>query len=459
MSGLSAYLDRRLPSWRELRARGSGIVGIVRRPARILRRSRTIALQSESFENYCARIRPARVASGETLLAEPFGEPRIWTSVAPASVIDHSRIITIDDIKQPGFASAPPPYRSTQQAYLRVRSAIVYPRPGLVAAEPGWVLRNNLRQWVPEHRLTPGFVDFADGKLVAHEDELLPQGHVHRTVLVLCHAFHRNYGHWLFDCLPYLLSWRGSLRQGRLAVLVPPLADWQRRTLELLDVPASSVIEAPEPSVLCDNVIVPGLKLVDFEPTTGSKSSSLPQPGPTVVEAIQILRARICPTAAIDQPERIYISRRGIKSFRSVCNEDEVEALMLQLGFAVVQPQNLSFDQQVTFFARARVIAGPHGAGLTNAAFAPTGCLVVDICTDSWATAWMARLTQIFEHNYLPLVFPADAELSQSIFFGKAAIGQSHFYTVRTDTLNSALESAMRRLGIERFGVENRRLP
>jgi hypothetical protein len=108
---------------------------------------------------------------------------------------------------------------------------------------------------------------------------------------------------------------------------------------------------------------------------------------------------------------------------------------------------------------RARVIARPHGAGLTNAAFAPTGCLVVDICTDSWATAWMARLTQIFEHNYLPLVFPADAELSQSIFFGKAAIGQSHFYTVRTDTLNSALESAMRRLGIERFGVENRRLP
>ena len=32
-----------------------------------------IALQSESFGNYCARIRPARVASGETLLAEPLG--------------------------------------------------------------------------------------------------------------------------------------------------------------------------------------------------------------------------------------------------------------------------------------------------------------------------------------------------------------------------------------------------
>ena len=114
-------------------------------------------------------------------------------------------------------------------------------------AEPGVVLRNNLFRWVPDHRLTPGFVDFVDGKLVAYEDELRPQGHAHRTVLVLCHAFHRNYGFWLFDCLPYLLPWRGLFGRAVWRVLVPPLADWQRRTLELLDVPLSAIIEASEP--------------------------------------------------------------------------------------------------------------------------------------------------------------------------------------------------------------------
>ena len=450
MLRLSSYLDRCERSWRKLRALGNKIVGIVRMPARILWRPGTIALQWESFEDYCARISPERVESGEALLAEPVLAPRIWTCVAPAPLIDYSRIITIDSARQPSFASAPPTYPSTRQAYLRLRSAIVYPRPGLVSAEMGVVLNNNLLKWVPEHRLMPGFVDFVDDKLVARDRELRPGGHVRRTVLLLCHAFHRNYGHWLFDCLPYLLPWRGPILQGSLAVLVPPLLDWQRRTLELLGVPASAVIEASEPSVLCDSVIVPGLNSMDFEPMSKRKSSRLPQPGSTVVEAIQILRAGICPTAAIDLPSRIYVSRRGIDSlFRTLCNEDEVEAVMIRLGFAVVRPQDLSFDEQVATFARARIIAGPHGAGLTNAAFAPRGCLVIDICADSWATAWMVRLTQLFGHNYLPVAFPADAELSQPIFLGEATIGQSHFYTVQTKTLISIIESEMQRLSIE----------
>lgn len=459
MSRLSAYLDRWSPTWRELRTLGKKIVGTVR-GARFdglmqMLGSRTVALRAESFENYCARVRPASVASAEALLAEPVRAPRVWTCVALASGNDHSHIITIDGVKQPWFATAPPTFPSTQQAYLRVRSAVVYPRPGLVVPEPGVALRNNLLQWYPDHRLTPGFVDFVDGKLVAREGELHPRGHVRRTVLVLCHAFHRNYGVWLLDCLPFLLPWRGPLRQGRLAVLVPPLTDWQRRTLELLGVPASAVIVAPELSVLCDDMIVPGLNSLDVEPATEPKSYDLRQPGPTVIEAIQVLQAGICPTAATDRPEYIYVSRRGTESFRHLSNEDEVEAVMMRLGFAVVRTEDLSFDEQVATFARARVIAGPDGAGLNNAAFAPAGCLVLDIRTDSWCNPWFVRLTQLFAHNYLPVDFPSDSKLSQPLFLGKAIIGQSHFYTVQTDTLIAVLESAMRRLDMNDAATED----
>jgi len=475
MSRLSAYLDRRLPRWRELRTLGNGIVDTVRGArfaglAQMLR-SRTVALRAESFENYCARVRAGRVASGEALLAEPFRAPRVWICAAPASGNARSRIITIDDVKQPWFATAPPTYPSTQQAYLRVRSAVVYPRSGLVMAEPGVVLRNDLLRWYPDHRLTPGFVDFVDGKLVADKDELHSRGHVRRTVLALCHAFHRHYGVWLFECLPFLLPLRGPLRQGRLAVLVPPLTDWQWRTLELLDVPASAVIVTPELSVLCDDMIVPGLNSLDVEPATEAVEPAinpatehighdLHQPGPVVIEAIQILRNEILrtevprsgifPTIAAERPEYVYISRRGTQSFRRLTNEDAVEAVMMRLGFVVVRTEDLSFDEQVATFARARVIAGSHGAGLSNAVFAPPGCLVLDICADSWLNSWFVRLTQLFEHNYLPVDFPSDPTLSQPIFLGKAIIGQSHVYTVQIDTLIAVLESAMRTLGMER---------
>ena len=80
---------------------------------------------------------------------------------------------------------------------------------------------------------------------------------------------------------------------------------------------------------------------------------------------------------------------------------------------------------------------------------------MVGICADTWATRWVARLTQLFEHHYLALAFPSDAELSQPIFLNNATIGQTHFYTVQTDTLIAVLASAMRKLGIEPADIRN----
>ncbi|MDR3468480.1 MAG: glycosyltransferase 61 family protein [Xanthobacteraceae bacterium] len=465
MTRLSAYLDGRLPGRRQLRALCGGFIATLR-GARIAEnaqtwRRETTALRAESFASYCARVRPAAAATTEVLLAEPKREPGIWSGLAQTSGDGPCRIVTMDGIRQPWFATTPPTYPVTRQAYLRVRSAVVYPRPGLVVAEPGVALRNNLLRWYPDHRLTPGFVDFVDGRLVAEVDALHPRGHIRPTVLLLCHAFHRNYAVWLLDCLPILMPWRDLLRQGRLAILVPPLTDWQRRTLQLLGVPASAIIVAQEPSVLCDDVIIPGLLPVASEPTaepvepaidpaTESISHDLRQPGAAVIETIQLLRNGIHPTPGTTSPEYVYVSRRGTDSFRQLTNEDEVEEAMRQLGFAVVRTEELSFDDQVATFARARIIAGPNGAGLNNIVFAPAGCLLLDLCADSWPNSLFVRTTQLFDHHYLPLEFPSDAARAQPILLGNAIIGQTHFYAAQIDTLTAALQGAMRRLGMER---------
>jgi capsular polysaccharide biosynthesis protein len=452
MSKLSAYLDRAAPGWRGLCALGGGIIGTVPKAAS-LQQSRTVTLQAVSFDEYCARMGAASVLSGEALLADGSASgPRLWICDTSEAVSDHSRVLCIEGMKQPPFAGAPPAYQRTRQAFLRLGSPIVYPRPGLVMPEPGVVLRNNLMRWHPDHQLTPGFVDFVDDALVAREDELRPRRHIRQSVLVLCHVFHHNYAHWLIDCLPFLLPWLEPLQRGRLALLVPPLNEGQRRTLEILGVPAPAIIEASDLSILCDDAVVPGLTLVDA-PASGSAITRLPQPGSAGVEVIRTLRAGASPSAAGDRPERIYVTRRGVDSFRTVCNEDEVETAVRRLGFVIVRPQDLSFDDQVAAFSRARIIAGPHGAGLTNCVFAPAGCLVVDVWADTWNNSWMVPVTQLFGHYYLPLEFPADAERSQPVLLGDAVIGQSHFYTVDIETLISALESTIQRLGIERAGV------
>ena len=123
---------------------------------------------------------------------------------------------------------------------------------------------------------------------------------------------------------------------------------------------------------------------------------------------------------------------------------------MMRLGFVVVRTEDLSFDEQVATFARARVIAGPHGAGLNNAIFAPAGCLVLDICAAFLAQFVVCTIDAIIWTQLSSRGFPSDAALSQPIFLGKAIIGQSHFYTVQIDALIAVLESAIRTLGVER---------
>src|SRR5262249_5451910 len=147
-------------------------------------------------------------------------------------------------------------------------------------------------------------------------------------------------------------------------------------------------------------------------------------------ETIELLQERASTTATIAQPERIYVSRRGVSSFREVHNEHEVEAAMAQLGFTTVRPETLTFDQQVIAFSRARVIAGPHGAGLTNAVFAPSGCLVIDVLAETWRTNWVLRLTQVFGHHYLPIVYACDTTLSKPIMLGNKIIDHSHVMKV-----------------------------
>jgi hypothetical protein len=491
MPGLTALLDRHIPRWRAgLRSRNKVLrdraLAILQAPralavglrgavwwarmagvSRALRPWRSIALAPAAFEAYCAHANAAPVASAEALVAGTIDWPRLWSLGPSTPIADHSRILKADGTPHSPFDQASLAYPTGQRAYLRTRSGIVFPRSGLVMPELGVVLRNDRPRWLVEHRFIPGFIDFVNDKLLTREGGLHPSRCIRRPVLVVCHVYHRNYAHWLGDCLPWLIPWLGHLRDGRLAVLVPPLVSaWQRRTLELLGVPASAVIEAGEESVLCADMIVPGLLMLQmvaqFRPDLASTpvgvkalpyGPSGPVLGRVIAETIETLRAAVRPQTSIDRPERIYVSRRGVRSFRTMLNEHEVEAAMTRLGFEIVRTEDYSVDDQVAMFSRARVVVGPHGAGLTNAAFAPSGCLVIDIFHDSWRPFWMLNLTQLFEHHYLPVAYASDPELSQPLLLGNVTFSRSHAYRVPTNELTAVVISAMRALGLDRNGV------
>jgi capsular polysaccharide biosynthesis protein len=415
-----------------------------------LRNPPVLALKPCSFDSYCRSIQATPVASARLLLADPIKTARVWTPETAEPIPRYSRIVAVQGARQPSYDDAARVYPQSRQAFLRLRSATVFPRTGLVMPEEGVVLRNDLRQWVPDHRLTPGFVDFVDGAMMARISGIRPLRRIHQTALVLCHAYEHNYGHWLLDCLPRLLPWVGLLREKRLVALVRPLQGWQSRTLELLDVPRAAVSEVPEPSIICNDIIVPGLRASDDTQPAPARAVNLRPPAAAVIDTVDLLREGASATAMVEQPERIYVSRRGVSSFHELHNEHEVEAAMSRLGFAIVRPETLAFDQQVVAFSRARVIAGPHGAGLTNAVFAPKGCLVIDMLPETWHTNWMLRVTQVFGHDYLPIVHACDPTLSKPVLLGSDIIAHSHVVRVPADAFADLVAEAIGRLENDR---------
>ena len=76
--------------------------------------------------------------------------------------------------------------------------------------------------------------------------------------------------------------------------------------------------------------------------------------------------------------ERVYISRQSATKRRMV-NEDEVVKVLQMFGFETVHAEELSFEQQVQTFSRARYIVSNHGAGLTNMLFMKQGGSVLEL--------------------------------------------------------------------------------
>lgn len=77
-----------------------------------------------------------------------------------------------------------------------------------------------------------------------------------------------------------------------------------------------------------------------------------------------------------DSPERIYISRSKATRGRRIVNEDDFADLLAKHGFATVYFEDLSFSEGMRIASHAKVILGPHGAGLANAIFGRNSTLI-----------------------------------------------------------------------------------
>lgn len=87
---------------------------------------------------------------------------------------------------------------------------------------------------------------------------------------------------------------------------------------------------------------------------------------------VAYVRSRVLAEApdARGGPSRLYLARRKVGSSRPILNEEDFVGLLERYGFLAIDPEELSFLEQVRLVAGAETIAGPYGANLANCVFA-----------------------------------------------------------------------------------------
>jgi hypothetical protein len=93
-----------------------------------------------------------------------------------------------------------------------------------------------------------------------------------------------------------------------------------------------------------------------------------------------------------------YISRRN--AFRPVQNEDALLDALKPWGLTVVEPDRLSLKEQMAMFADARLVMGPHGAGIQNALWAPRGCRILELVSPRYFSGVYWTLAESLGNPY-----------------------------------------------------------
>jgi capsular polysaccharide biosynthesis protein len=99
----------------------------------------------------------------------------------------------------------------------------------------------------------------------------------------------------------------------------------------------------------------------------------------------------------------VYISRAGAVH-RPLVNEEELQdALIASAGARILHMEDLTLREEVDAIRAARIVIGPHGAGMHSMLFAEPGRAVVELLPETYPSRFFGRLADIAGHDYFPV--------------------------------------------------------
>lgn len=105
-------------------------------------------------------------------------------------------------------------------------------------------------------------------------------------------------------------------------------------------------------------------------------------------------------------PRKFFINRAGYT--RTPKNAQDINDFFTGMGWALVEPGELTFAQQIKLFSEAEAICGATGSGLTNAVFCQPGCRIILLAQDFLMDSWLEWISQVTKADYHVKVYPTN---------------------------------------------------
>lgn len=215
---------------------------------------------------------------------------------------------------------------------------------------------------------------------------------VREPVFVVSHFNMRTYGHFLFEVLPKLLLVKRLHAAGWRFPLAFPRTQ-----------PAFTAIVrlvCPEVRLLgyADGRETLALSLALMPSQMVSETGGLHEVFATGAKA---MRDDLVLRGGEPSKRRVFLSRKGLGSFRTLANEDDLAEIAAGCGFRRVEPQTLSWDAQVRLFAGATHVVGEVSSALHNTLFCRPSAKVVGL---NWMAGIQSGIAAAAGHEigYLP---------------------------------------------------------
>lgn len=279
-----------------------------------------------------------------------------------------------------GEAICPLPYISV------IEDAVIFGGENLVIVEENMVLNDELvdfgsREFGKKSShlkvVQEGSVMFTDNKKISF--------HVKEGILLSC-GHDDNYFHWLVECLPKLLLVDGLQQFKDVPLLVP--AGLHRNllvALERLNINNRPLIEI-EPGSACqvERLIFPSAlsRIIDRYEGSPVFNVDIVLSHKWLTKVIECLKSNVNDRK---KPWRkVFLARR--KGLRALGNQEQIELMLLEQGFEIVELGGASLDLQIELFSQTSLIVAPTGAALTNMLFCQPGTKVIILMSNHETT-------------------------------------------------------------------------